>query len=186
MITNIEKAIYFATKAHHNKMRKTDPNVPMIFHPICVGYILKENGCDEDVVVAGILHDIIEDTNYKYNDIYSLFGERVAQLVNSVSELDKNTSWEERKKQSINNFKKLPLESKLIVCADKINNLNFLYEEIKKQGDLVWGYFNRGKAKQKKYYKDALNSLKINSETNILFDKYELIFNKVFVGENYE
>ena len=57
----IEYAIYYATKAHKGQKRKME-DVDMIFHPFTVGMILQRNGQDEEVVAAGILHDVVEDT----------------------------------------------------------------------------------------------------------------------------
>ena len=59
----IEYAIYYATRAHKNQKRKIE-DVDMIFHPFTVGMILQRNGCDEDIVAAGILHDVVEYTKY--------------------------------------------------------------------------------------------------------------------------
>ena len=64
----IEYAIYFANKAHKDQKRKVE-NVNMIFHPFTVGMILQRNGCDEDVVAAGILHDVVEDTDATNEDL---------------------------------------------------------------------------------------------------------------------
>lgn len=70
----VEYAIFFATKAHKGQRRK-QKDVDMIFHPFTVGMILQRNGYDEDVVAAGILHDVVEDTQYTFDDIEREFGE---------------------------------------------------------------------------------------------------------------
>ena len=64
----IEYAIYYATKAHKGQKRKIE-DVDMIFHPFTVGMLLQRNGCDENVVAAGILHDVVEDTPHEFDDI---------------------------------------------------------------------------------------------------------------------
>ena len=63
----IEYAIYYATKAHKGQKRKME-DVDMIFHPFTVGMILQRNGQDEEVVAAGILHDVVEDTEKTFED----------------------------------------------------------------------------------------------------------------------
>lgn len=68
----LDYAILFATKAHDGQRRKTD-NVDMIFHPFTVGMILQRAGMNEDTVIAGILHDVVEDTKYTINDIEKIF-----------------------------------------------------------------------------------------------------------------
>lgn len=81
----IHHAVDFATKAHENQFRKTGE--PYIIHPLAVKKILTEWGMDEDTIVAGILHDTVEDTDVTLNDIKTEFGETVAFLVNGVTKL---------------------------------------------------------------------------------------------------
>ena len=76
-----EKALNFAINAHKGQVRKSEPDKPMIFHPINVGNILKEYGYDENVVAAGFLHDVVEDTIYTIEDIKKEFGDDIASLV---------------------------------------------------------------------------------------------------------
>lgn len=130
----IEYAIYYATKAHKGQRRKIE-DVDMIFHPFTCGMLLQRNGCDEDVVCAGILHDVVEDTPHTFDDIEKEFGKKVRDYVYDASEPDKSLSWEERKKHTIQQIKNAPLGSKLIVACDKISNLEDLYECIEKYGE---------------------------------------------------
>ena len=64
-----EKALEFAITAHKGQVRKSEPDKPMIFHPINVGNILKEYGFDSNVIAAGYLHDVVEDTKHTFDDI---------------------------------------------------------------------------------------------------------------------
>ena len=95
------KAKDFAIKAHNGQIRKSDPEKPMIVHPINVAQILKQYEFDEFVVAAGYLHDVVEDTSYELKDIKDIFGEDIASLVCGASEPDKSLSWEERKQHTI-------------------------------------------------------------------------------------
>lgn len=127
-----EKAKLFAINAHMGQIRKAEPDKPMIMHPISVGMILEEYGYDEAVVAAGYLHDVVEDTKYTISDIKKEFGSEVADLVMGDTEPDKSLSWEERKTYTIEKTKKLPLRNKLVICADKINNLEDLVIKFQK------------------------------------------------------
>ena len=118
-----EKAKLFAIRAHMGQVRKSEPDKPMIMHPIGVGQLLESFGYDDNVVAAGYLHDVVEDTKYTIEDIEKEFGSDIASLVMGASEPDKSLSWEERKKHTIKETEKLPLRNKLVICADKINNL---------------------------------------------------------------
>ncbi len=81
----VKKAVKVATKAHEGQLRKTGE--PYIVHPLAVKKILEEWGMDEDTIIAGILHDTVEDTDLTLDDIKAEFGEPVAFLVNGVTKL---------------------------------------------------------------------------------------------------
>ena len=81
----IDKAIEVAKQAHEGQLRKTGE--PYIVHPLAVKKILEEWGMDEDTVIAGILHDTVEDTDLTLDDIRNDFGESVAFLVDGVTKL---------------------------------------------------------------------------------------------------
>lgn len=68
-----EKAKLFAINAHKGQIRKSEPDKPMIIHPLSVGKLLEEYGYDDNVVAAGYLHDVIEDTMYTDLDILMEF-----------------------------------------------------------------------------------------------------------------
>ena len=81
----IEKAIEVAKKAHEGQLRKTGE--PYFVHPMAVKKILEEWGMDEDTIIAGLLHDTVEDTDLILEDIKKEFGETVAFLVNGITKL---------------------------------------------------------------------------------------------------
>lgn len=81
----VQLAVEVATKAHEGQFRKTGE--PYIIHPLAVKKILEEWGMDEDTIIAGILHDTVEDTNLSLDDIRQLFGDTVAFLVDGVTKL---------------------------------------------------------------------------------------------------
>lgn len=88
--SRIQKAIDTATKAHEGQFRKTGE--PYIVHPLAVQKILTDWGMDEDTIIAGILHDTVEDTNLTLEDIKKEFGESVAFLVDGVTKISKARS----------------------------------------------------------------------------------------------
>ena len=81
----VKKAVEIAKKAHEGQFRKTGE--PYIVHPLAVKKILEEWHMDEDTIIAGILHDTVEDTNLTLDDIRKEFGESVAFLVNGVTKI---------------------------------------------------------------------------------------------------
>ena len=154
----IDFAIEVAAKAHRNQCRK-GTDIPYIVHPYAVGLLLLGAGCSEEVVVAGILHDTVEDTSMTLEDIRENFGERVASIVAGCSEPDKSLPWEVRKRHTIESLRAAPLEVRLIVCADKLHNLRTIAAEHQKIGDAVWKRFNRGRKEQEWYYRSLVESL---------------------------
>ncbi|MBQ3275249.1 bifunctional (p)ppGpp synthetase/guanosine-3',5'-bis(diphosphate) 3'-pyrophosphohydrolase [Candidatus Saccharibacteria bacterium] len=81
----VQRAVDMATKAHEGQLRRTGE--PYIIHPLAVKKILEEWGMDEDTIIAGILHDTVEDTDIKLEDIRKEFGDSVAFLVDGVTKL---------------------------------------------------------------------------------------------------
>ena len=81
----VERAVEMARKAHEGQFRKTGE--PYIVHPLAVKKILEEWGMDEDTIIAGVLHDTVEDTDLTLTDIKDVFGESVAFLVDGVTKL---------------------------------------------------------------------------------------------------
>lgn len=154
-----EQAKLFAVKAHMGQVRKSEPDKPKIMHTISVGNLLQYYGYDDNVVAAGYLHDVDEDTEYTIRDIESLFGSDVAALVMGASEPDKSLSWEERKSHTIKEVKNLSFRNKLVVCADKINNLEDLLITFLKNGKKDFSAFKRGEEQQKWYYESVYESL---------------------------
>ena len=153
----IQKAIVFATLAHEGQCRK-GTNIPYIVHPMEVMQILTANGCDETVILAGILHDTLEDTQTTPEDILHNFGQEVLELVLGESE-DKSKSWQERKQATIDYLADASKEIQLICCADKLSNIKNIYVDQQLLGDDVFKRFNAPKEKIRWYYESIANAL---------------------------
>ena len=153
----IHNAIIFATKAHEGQVRK-GTNIPYIVHPMEVMQILTENGCDETVILAGILHDTLEDTPTTPDDIRNQFGQAVLELVQSESE-DKSKTWQERKQNTINHLADASKEIQLVCCADKLSNIKSIYADKQALGDAVFDRFNAPKELVRWYYQGVASAL---------------------------
>lgn len=176
-----QKAKEFAIKAHNGQRRKSDNEKPMIIHPIDVANILSEYGYDDNVIAAGYLHDVLEDTKYTKEDLLTEFNEDVVSLVLGASEKDKGLSWEERKTETINTIKDFDLRHKAVVCADKISNLEDMRIIFEIKGEKNFSAFKRGYEKQKWYYTEVYNSLKYNiDENNIMLNRLKLLIDDIF------
>jgi len=129
----IDLAIEVAVRAHQNQVRK-GTDIPYITHPMAVGIILAKAGCSDDVIIAGILHDTVEDTPITLDYIRDIFGKKVSMLVEGASEPDKSLPWEERKEHMVNYLKTAPLAVRLVACADNLHNIRTIATEHEKMG----------------------------------------------------
>jgi len=176
-----EKAKAFAINAHKGQVRKNEPEKPMIIHPIAVGKLLEKFGYDDNVVAAGYLHDVVEDTNYTLEDIEKEFGSDIKSLVSGASEPDKSLSWEMRKQHTIDETKNLPFRNKLVVCADKINNLEDFMIKFGKTGNRDFSLLKRGEDQQKWYYENIYKSLITNEDVSLpIFKRLKEVLDIVF------
>jgi len=154
---SLHNAIKFAAIKHDNQKRK-GTDIPYITHPMEVMQILTENNYEKEVIIAGILHDILEDTATTPNEIHELFGNRVLEIVQAESE-DKSKSWKERKQTTIEQLSGVSIEIKLVCCADKLSNLRSITSDLETIGEKLWERFNAGKDDICWYYSGIVAAL---------------------------
>ena len=148
----IFRAIEFATKAHSGQYRK-GTKIPYITHPLNVAKTLIQLECSEPVIVAGILHDTLEDTRVTFDELLEIFGREIADLVNSASEPNKSDwIWENRKAHTLKHLKVASYEQLVLSLADKMDNIMSIREDHERIADELWKRFNRPKESQKWYY----------------------------------
>lgn len=118
----LTKALLTASKAHMSQRRKSDDS-PYINHLIEVQSLLatSANVKDEDIIIAGLLHDVIEDSDVTQMQIQGEFGSRIASLVAAVTD-DKTSPLEKRRELAIKKLEKAPKSVKLIKLADICSN----------------------------------------------------------------
>lgn len=123
-MNNLIRAIAFAADKHRNQRRKDAEASPYINHPIALANVLANEGNieDEDVLVAAILHDTVEDTETSPHELIELFGRKVADIVVEVTD-DKSLPKQERKRLQVEHASHISGSAKLVKLADKICNL---------------------------------------------------------------
>lgn len=146
----IDTAIRIAVPAHWEQKRKSDGS-PYIVHPTSVGFMLQKHGFRDEVVAAGILHDVIEDTKVTEPELRALVGDEITDMVLALSE-DKALPWDERKRAYITQVATSSDEVKAISTADKISNLRDTLDNFRKEGESFWKRFTRGLPDQRWYY----------------------------------
>lgn len=153
----LEKAIHFAVSRHSGQLRK-GTKIPYILHPLEVMGILRSMKADVRLLMAGVLHDTLEDTKTTEDEIMENFGPDVLDLVLSVSE-DKTKSWEERKTAALEALSQARRRVQLLAMADKISNLRSLTADYAEAGDTLWARFNAPAPKQSWYYSGVIDAL---------------------------
>jgi hypothetical protein len=184
----MDQAIEFAATKHRHQQRK-GTDIPYISHPYGVGMILLKANCKEEVIIAGILHDTLEDTETTEEEILHQFGQNVLDLVKGCSEPDKGATWEERKKHTHDYLKQAPLSIRQVACADKLHNLCSIKRNLEEQGEKAWERFNRGRDSQEWYYTEIVESLGYTSRyplLDLLQDEVEDVFGGTLENEDWK
>ena len=181
----IQKAINQASRLHLDQTRKGDSGLPYISHPFSVAWILSNYTKDEDIIVGGLLHDVLEDVKgYYYDDLVKDFGERVAHIVQGVSEdkdpnveSDDKATWETRKLKYLAGLEYDSNESLMVCCADKIHNLQSMIDAYEEKGEELWTHFNSPKEKKLWLYQEILKFMKLKLR-NPIVSELEEVYNR--------
>ena len=152
----IERAMIFAAEAHDGQKRK-GKNRPYVLHLMEAAVTVSMMTDDEDVIIAALLHDTLEDTDTTAEQIRNAFGERVAALVGAESE-DKRSgrprgeTWRIRKEEALQTLKAAPREAKLVALGDKLSNVREMARDHTRIGEALWDQFNQKDKGQHEWY----------------------------------
>lgn len=153
-----DDALVYASEAHRTQVRK-GADIPYIAHLLGVAALALEAGADEDVAIAALLHDAVEDQGgaIRLADIKSRFGDRVARMVSdcSDSDVEPKPPWRERKEAYLAGLEAKAPDSLLVSLADKTHNAGAILADLRAHGEGVWDRFTGGKEGTLWYY-DAL------------------------------
>ncbi len=129
----IEQAIRAATLLHREQVRKGGVPLPYISHLMSTMILLRDYTHDEDTLVAALLHDTLEDTDYTREELQADFGEIVTKYVTTLTEPqasgETKPSWEAKKRAYNTQLQEGPIEAVMISSADKIHNFRSIVEE---------------------------------------------------------
>jgi (p)ppGpp synthase/HD superfamily hydrolase len=154
-----EAALRLAAKEHRRQNRK-GTDVPYITHPMHVSVILARYGFPEPVVIAGLLHDVVEDQNYPLHRIEAAFGPDVAEMVAALSEQkhDQHGSarpWKIRKREALERLWCASTGAVAVKAADVLHNARALVADLRREGPGVWDRFNSGPGPSLRYYRNV-------------------------------
>lgn len=198
-----DEAFALARKGHRTQARKIDRE-PYIGHLLGVSSLIIEYGGDEDQAIAGLLHDLVEDTDTTAEEIAEMCGSRVAGLVMKCTEATREQKREDKKKPNHKELrhrrKQLYIDfllhkdkdddSILVALADKTNNAEKSARDIKANPSLFEEHFNAGFEEQKWWYESlvAAFSTKLLGNTpegkpaprDLLFERFRLAVEEIF------
>ncbi|MHA2246927.1 MAG: HD domain-containing protein [Candidatus Hodarchaeales archaeon] len=194
MDSKVTQAFEFAYKKHKGMKRKTS-GVPYIVHPMSVAIILMKNNASNNIVAAGLLHDVIEDTDVAFSEIRKIFGRKVTELVRAVTEpkelrkpdSDPKGTWKQRKQHTIDILLKAEKDVKLLSCADKLSNIKDLIAEYNLLGEKLWDKFNAPRKKQHWYYRSLCNVFASGLENIVdlpVFHEFKVCVEQLFKEES--
>lgn len=173
----IEQAIRASAILHKDQVRKGEVPYPYVTHTFAVAMITADYTDNEDVIVAALLHDTLEDTDYTRDELREDFGGTVLTLVESVTRQDTNTKedWIEAKKRYIKQLKNASPDALIVAAADKIHNMRSMVESYYEKEEELLADFGGSLEERIFTYQEISNVLNRNLNNAILTE-----FNHVF------
>jgi GTP pyrophosphokinase len=178
------RAFSFAAEKHAGQMRKAS-TIPYVAHLMGVASLVLEFGGDEDMVIAALLHDVVEDCGGApmLREVQRKFGSRVAKIVDGCtdSDVDPKPPWRERKETYIRHLKTADAETRLVSAADKLNNVRSILSDYREVGESIWARFNGGREGTLWYYRALLQEF-LRRKPNRLIRELELAVRELEAG----
>lgn len=187
IMDRITEALVFAANAHSGALRK-GTKIPYILHPMETASIIGSITQEEDAIVAGLLHDTVEDAGVSPETIREQFGERVYYMVmldteDKKKDLPALETWYDRKRENLNKIGACVSDTaKAVILGDKLSNLRAIYSDYLTLGDALWDRFNqKDKFMQDWYYRSFIELLS-SLEDTAAYKEYCELCEKVFGG----
>ncbi len=170
------RAFLFAAEKHAAQARKAS-TVPYIAHLMGVASLVLEFGGDEEMAIAALLHDVVEDCGGEpmLKEVRRKFGKRVARIVDGCTDSygSPKPPWRERKEAYIEHLQSADKDTRLVSAADKLNNIRSILADYRQLGNTIWERFSGGRAGTLWYYRALLNEF-LRDKSSRLIREYEL------------
>ena len=170
------RAFLFAADKHAGQARKAS-TIPYIAHLMGVASLVLEFGGDEDMAIAALLHDVVEDCGGApmQAEVRRRFGNRVAKIVAGCTDSDTTPkpAWRERKEIYIRHLKDADAETRLVSVADKLNNVRSILSDHRDVGEAIWARFHGGRDGTLWYYRTLLEEF-LGRKPNRLIREFQL------------
>lgn len=182
----IEQAIRAASILHKDQVRKGEVPYPYITHVFAVAMIVADYTEKEDVIIAALLHDTLEDTDYTEEELNEDFGPTVLEIVRSITQQPTDEdSWLTTKKKYIKKLKEASKEALLIAAADKIHNMRSMVEAYYDNHERLIADFGDSMTNRVMMYQEISNIFNrgldsaILSEFNHVFEEFKTFITEV-------
>lgn len=177
------RAFQFAAEKHKAQTRKAS-TIPYIAHLMGVASLVLEAGGDEDLAIAALLHDVVEDCGGApmLKEVRRRFGSRVAKVVDGCTDADTfpKAPWRERKEKYIAHLKDADAGTRLVGAADKLNNVRSILSDYREIGESVWSRFHGGREGTLWYYR-TLRDAFLRHKPNRISRDLELAVNELML-----
>jgi GTP pyrophosphokinase len=175
------RAFLFAAEKHKKQMRKAS-SIPYLAHLMGVASLVLEAGGDEDLAIAALLHDVVEDCGGApmLKEVRRRFGKRVAEVVDGCTDAYEypKPPWRERKDNYIARLKTADAGTRLVSAADKLNNVRSILSDYREIGESIWSRFNGGHEGTLWYYRTLRDEF-LRSRPNRITRDLELAVNEL-------
>ena len=176
-----EEAFIFANQLHAHQTRKGS-DTPYIAHLMSVAALVLESGCDEDIVIAALLHDAVEDQGgyQTLKEIRQRFGERVADIVDSCSDAYTipKPPWRVRKETYLAHLPEASPEARTVSLADKLHNARSILRDLRTNGSSTWEKFTGGEEGTLWYYRSLVETFQ-QLEDNFMVNELTRVVQKI-------
>jgi (p)ppGpp synthase/HD superfamily hydrolase len=153
-----DAALIVAARAHRTQVRKGS-DIPYLVHPVHVSVLLIRHGFPEDVAIAGLLHDVVEDQNVPLQRIETDFGPAVAEMVDSLTERKledgKKRPWKVRKSEALAKLRTASDRAVAVKAADVLHNARSLANMLRREGPSSWAHYTGGPRQSVAYYRSV-------------------------------
>ena len=175
------QAFLFAADKHSGQTRKAS-TIPYVAHLMGVASLVLEAGGDEDLAIAALLHDVVEDCGGApmLKEVRRRFGSRVAKVVDGCTDADTypKPPWRERKEKYIRRLKTADAATRLVSAADKLNNVRSILSDYRAIGESVWSRFNGGRDGTLWYYRTLRDEF-LRHPANRITREFDLAVNEL-------
>ena len=188
MKDRVSEAIAFATKAHDG-MRRRKSEAPYILHPMEVAVIVGTMTENQEVIAAGVLHDVVEDAGISIEEIGEKFGARVMELVaseteNKCEELPPEDTWQIRKEESLEKLRTTDdIEILMLWIGDKLSNIRTIYRDYLVEGDALWNKFHQSDITVQAWYYRSIMKYTERLSNTLAWGEYRTLVEKIFGTE---